>query len=112
MLEAFTNMPKRETSDTGVKKNGELFFEMDMLGSPVPCQLQLFHGGTKYMVQTPSSLQMHSGWPLSDSHTQSTPERAEVWDLVIQWTSIDESSGGYNEGHHKHHLPYMCYSST
>ena len=49
MLEMFANMLKRESSDTGVKKDGKLFFKVDVFGRPMPCQLQLFHKGAKYI---------------------------------------------------------------
>jgi hypothetical protein len=53
MLEVFANMPKRETSDAGVKKDGKLFFKVDMLGRPIPRQLQLIYEGMKHMFVDP-----------------------------------------------------------
>ena len=53
MLEVFANMLKRKASDTGVKKNGKLLFEVDVFGMLVPHQLQLFHKGMKYMLVNP-----------------------------------------------------------
>ena len=53
MLKVFANMLKRETGDTGAEKNGKLFFEVDVFGRPIPCQLQLIYEGMKHMFVDP-----------------------------------------------------------